>query len=189
MINLNNLKLVTSNMNKIKEYRRFGLSNLTCELGKDLKEIDADDITVVLYKSKDAGEGNIVEDTSLHIEGENCGINIRWLLNDIYKFEGKKAIWKVLLGLNHDSCIYIFEGVILGTIINKENYNQDAFGFDDYFIPDGESITLYDLEQMDEKDLFSARKLAALNLLNNQYVRKVKISDLPEWTGNYQNSI
>jgi hypothetical protein len=48
------MKLVTSNENKLKEFKRFGLINLEIEKGVDLKEVNAIDTTVVLYKAVDA---------------------------------------------------------------------------------------------------------------------------------------
>lgn len=33
------------------------------------------------------------------VEGEDVGINIRWLIDQLPKYKGKKAVWTVLLGV------------------------------------------------------------------------------------------
>ena len=43
------IKLVTSNNNKLREYRNFGLKNIGIEKGKDLPEVDGSDIEVIIY--------------------------------------------------------------------------------------------------------------------------------------------
>ncbi|PLS19128.1 hypothetical protein CVD28_01600 [Bacillus sp. M6-12] len=179
--------LVTSNENKLKEFQRFGLQNIQIEKGRDLPEVEADPFTVILYKSLEAGEQRIVEDTSLHIEGEKVGVNIRWLLDFISNFSGKKATWEVLLGVHNGETITTYQGLIHGVITDKYKEEPKGFGFDAYFIPDGSTETLYDLECKGEKDLFSARKKAVEFLQNAQSIREVKIQDIPAWTGTMQH--
>ncbi len=91
--------LVTSNARKIREYREL-IPNLRVEEGQDLPEVDADDETVAIYKAVDNGPFTISEDTSLEIEGENIGVNLKWFKEKIPTFVGKKAYWKVLLAKN-----------------------------------------------------------------------------------------
>lgn len=181
------LKLITSNEKKLEEFKRFGLKEILIEKGMDLKEVDSNEITVALYKSKDAGENTIIEDTSLEVEGEDVGINIRWLLKHLPTLAGKKAIWNVYLGVNDGNSIKVYKGEIKGILTNKP-YTGDAFGFDPYFLPEGTEWTLHELEQKGLKDSYSARKKAIESLLKNDYVKKQKVEEMPDWSGGYQNT-
>lgn len=182
---MNHFTLVTSNENKLNEFKRFGLTDLAIEKGRDLDEVDADPLTVILYKSLEAGRNRIVEDTSLHVEGHEVGTNVRWLLENIPNLSGNKTTWEVLLGVNDGEYISVYQGILQGVL--TDTYTEPVgFGFDCYFVPNGESLTLYDFEQIDRKDEFSARRIAIDALLNNLFIKKVKISDIPKWNGNMQ---
>lgn len=179
------MKLLSSNEDKLKEFNRYGIPMLSLEKGKDIKEVDSDPQTVVLYKAKEAGEGHIVEDTSLHIEGEDIGTNIRWKMDEISLLEGKRAIWELWLGVYEEGKISLYKGEVKGVIVNSED---SGFGFDPYFIPDGESRTLHQLEKAGEKDCWSARKLAVESYLKKEWVQIQNAEELPEWTGEYQTA-
>jgi inosine/xanthosine triphosphate pyrophosphatase family protein len=180
-------KLVTSNKNKLQEYKRFGL-NIQIEPGLDLREIDGGDIDVVIHKAKDAGPLHIVEDTSLNIEGENIGVNIRWMLDNLRKLQGRKASWVVLIGVNTGTAIEVYKGEIKGIISSSEIENQgNSFGFDPFFVPNGSSDTLAQLEKKGKKDQYSARKFAIMNMLAGKIIHKINISDIQKWTGEYQH--
>ena len=180
-------KLVTSNKNKLQEYKRFGL-NIQIEPGLDLREIDGGDIDVIIHKAIDAGPFHIVEDTSLNIEGENIGVNIRWMLNNLRNLHGKKASWVVLIGVNTGTSIEVYKGEIKGIIVSPETENQqNSFGFDPFFMPQGSSSTLAELEKNGKKDQYSARKHAAMNMLAGKTIHRVNISDIQKWTGEYQH--
>jgi len=178
------LKLVTSNVNKLREFQRFGIPNISIEKGRDLQEINADPINVIIHKAKDAGPDRIVEDTSFHVEGEDVGVNIRWLLDKLGTLIGKKASWMVLLGLNDGHQIRVFEGIIKGVITEPSG---KEFGFDPFFKPDGSNNTLGELEEMGEKDLFSARKKAVENLLRNKPITIKSLTNVSQWSGEYQH--
>lgn len=51
-------KIISSNQNKINEYKRFGLSNLEVLNGKDIREVAGTSEEVISYKSLEAGEEN-----------------------------------------------------------------------------------------------------------------------------------
>lgn len=181
------MKLVTSNENKLKEFKRLGLEELEIEKGRDLEEVDADSQTVIIYKALEAGEERIVEDTSLHVEGEDVGANVRWLLEDISRYNGKEAKWEVLLGENKGEFINVYQGLIEGTLTNRFENQNLGFGFDAYFIPKGEEKTLFELEEEGRKDEFSARKLAVENFKEqNRLIQKNKNS-IAKWKGKMQH--
>lgn len=182
---MNSYILVTSNEQKLKEFQSFGLNNLKIEKGRDLSEVESDAMTVIIYKSLEAGLNRIVEDTSLHVDGAEVGTNIRWLTDSISSYKGVKATWEVLLGVNNGETITIYQGLINGEITDK--YKEPiGFGFDCYFVPEDSTETLYDLETKGEKDNYSARKNAIMSFLNDESIHQVNIKDIPQWNGKMQ---
>ena len=179
------MKLLTSNKNKLKEFKRFGIPNIEMALGKDIKEVDSDPITVAVYKSLDSGEDTVIEDTSLHVEGADIGVNVRWLFENLGNYNGNKAVWEVLLAHNDGVEINIYQGKVKGRITNAFE-DLEGFGFDKYFIPESVEKTLCELESDGKKDLFSARRIAVDNLINKKPIKTVKIADVEKWKGAYQ---
>lgn len=181
------MKLVTSNENKIKEFKRMGLEDIEIEKGLDIQEVDADPVTVVLYKALAAGKNMVVEDTSFDVEGADVGVNIRWLLKELTSYSNKKAIWRVILGFNDGEYIHIFKGEIPGDITDKFKNKNLGFGFDSFFTPSGTNKTLYELELENKKDLFSARKKAIDFLKTSKPYKSFLIKEIPEWNGKMQH--
>lgn len=182
------LSLISSNDKKLREFRRFGLTDLNIRKGLDLKEVESDPLTVIKYKSKEAGPGTIVEDTSLHVDGEDVGSNIRWFLDKLGEYQGKCAVWEVMLAVNDGVSINIYNGVIKGTICSNPDIDtSNVFGFDPFFIPEGSTNTLAVLDLDGLKDNYSARKNAVDNLVSNYLFDSVKLESLVDWCGTYQN--
>ncbi len=134
--------LNTSNQGKLSEFKR-----LFAQHGKvlhsseiDLKEIHADPISVVVHKASQIGEGILVEDTSLDIEGAKVGIHVKWLFDHLPSYAGKKADWRVLLAYLKEGSVRVYEGVVHGTIVLPRG--EGGFGFDPVFLPDGATKTL-----------------------------------------------
>lgn len=138
----NSWKLNTSNAGKYAEFKRlfaqYGHDIETTHF--DLDEIDADPIQVVAHKASQLEENIIVEDTSLEVEGASVGINVRWLLDHLQDYEGHKATWTVLLAFQQDHQVYIYQGIVTGTIVAPKG--NTGFGFDPVFLPDGAEATL-----------------------------------------------
>ena len=175
--------LVTSNQNKIREFQKL-VPDIKIEEGSDIKEVLGNMDEVIIHKSKDKGENYLVEDSILLINGEEV-VDIKWKMNELK--EGDKVTWIVSLGYNNGDCIYIFRGVIEGTITLNGNI---GFGFDSYFIPVDckEGLSLAELDILGKKEEFSARKLALQNFIDIKLeIPPVKIESIPKWTGKYQN--
>lgn len=182
-----NYILLTSNENKIKEFKSILGDKLILQKGKDLKEIDGTVDEVILYKALESGNGFIVEDTILEVDGKEI-VDIRYCL-DKYSKKDVEASWIVSLGYNNGNEISIYRGIIKGKLVSIKNIPDDSFGFDSYFIPkenNEDNQSLYELNKSGLKDNYSARKLALLNLLNNIYYSKTLINSIPKWNGKYQ---
>lgn len=180
---LRDMRLVTSNERKLAEFQRFGLDMDTVK-GLDLREVDGTHLEVILYKARDAGPGMIVEDTSFEISGVNVGANIRWEMDEVKKNEGRRAVWRVLLGINDGVNVYVCEGVTEGIIVSPKG---KEFGFDQYFLADGYDLTMGELEELGRKDECSARRKAVDAFQLGRCINKTELKTLSDWTGKYQH--
>lgn len=183
MLNISNFSLVTSNRNKLAEYRAFGLPDLTLAEGLDLPEVDGSPDDVILYKALAAGEGKIVEDTVLYVDGRPV-VDIRWQLDSLVAVDGKTARWDVRLGILHEGVVRVFVASVDGKIVKPRG---EGFGFDPFFEVVNTQLTLAELAAAGCKTDHSARKLAVDNLLMDAPVIRLKQSDIPEWSGGFQH--
>lgn len=175
-----NLFLNTSNSGKLREFERLGLSGLKM-MRMDLPEVDADPYTVVAYKARKVGPNVIVEDTSLDVDGEDVGVNIKWLSDRISNFEGKRAIWRVVVGLIRNGYVEMYEGVVRGTL--GPSAGSGGFGFDPFFYPEGSDVSLAERKS----DSVNARALAVRKLIHSKPDYKVPVPE-EEWAGDWQNT-
>lgn len=172
------LKLNTSNKNKLKEFERLGLSGLKMS-SIDLPEPDADPLTVIRSKASQAGPGVIVEDTSLDVEGHpEVGVNIRWLVDKIQEYKGSKAEFRVLLGILLNNKVFVYEGLVRGVLVEPRG---SGFGFDPMFLPVGSRKTLGE----EKSDEYNPRAIAVKNFLDdNPYA---VLEPLHTWKGKWQH--
>lgn len=187
MINWNKIYLASSSQGKLREYKSFGL-NLNLKPMADLPEVQGTEEEVITYKSIQAGENLLVEDTSLQVEGVDVGVNIKWLLKEIKNnpnFEGRKATWVVNLGLVYEGNLFLVEAKTKGNI-SLLGADLPAFGFDGIFIPEGENDNLFNLDTQGLKNKYSPRKKAIDLFLGGKYSKVVPIADISPWTGPYQ---
>lgn len=188
-----NIKLVSSNKNKIAEFKRFGLPCDVAE-GIDIKEIQSNLEDVILYKALDAGVGNLVEDTVLSFNDEEI-VDIRWRLSELAELKDPVIHWTTSLAvLDEDGFVYIYSSSIQCKLIDgaaEITTPDDAFGFDPYLVPvvnnTHETKTFYELEKEGIKDHYAPRKMAVNLLLIGGYKAKIKASQVPKWIGAYQN--
>lgn len=177
------LKLVTSNPKKGLEFARLNLPMEIDAKAADLPEVQGTSEEVAIYKAKLAGKGRVVEDTIMIVNGKEM-VDIRWNIGNLPKGE---AIWKTTLAHNDGNQIHLYVGEVHGTIVEPEETPSDAFAFDPYFVPQGsQNQSLYQLEQKNKKDNFSARAKAVGALKSKKPTKSIKLSDIPEWTGSYQ---
>lgn len=135
-------KLNTSNQGKFEEFKRlFAIHGIELDATHiDLDEIDDNLINVVAHKASQLDENVIVEDTSLNIEGAQVGTQVRFLLDHLEEYVGKKAEWIVLLAYRIGNNVRIFKGSQEGMIVKAQG--AKGFGFDPVFMPTGSDLTL-----------------------------------------------
>ncbi len=144
----------------------------------DLTEIEADPIAVAAHKASQLEEYILIEDTSLDIAGATVGINVRWLLDHLKGFVGKKAVWSVLLAYRVGDEVRIYQGEVEGVIVKPRG--EGGFGFDPVFLPDGSDLTLAQCKT----DVFNARAKAVEALLEDRKHATVKA--IFDWDGPWQ---
>lgn len=173
-------KLNTSNQGKFEEFKRLFAQGgeILSATHRDLKEIDADALTVITHKASQLEENILVDDTSLDIEGMDCGIHVRWLLDHLSQYAGRAATFTVLLGHHRGEEIHIYQGSVSGMIVHPEG--EGGFGFDPIFLPDGAQETLAKFKP----DHLNARALAVEALLNEQIYATRPL--LKQWDGPWQ---
>jgi inosine/xanthosine triphosphate pyrophosphatase family protein len=173
-------KLNTSNQHKFEEFKHlFGIYGDELDATHiDLKEIVADPITVVVHKASQLEEDVLVEDTSLEIEGVGSGVEIRWFLDHLPHYVGKKAVWTVLLAYHKASTVFVYQGITKGRIVAPTG--STGFGFDPFFLPEGAQETLAE----SKLNQYSARAKAVQALVkNNRFARRPLIKN---WMGSWQ---
>jgi len=180
----------TSNEFKIKEIKRV-LPEAKIIKGKDLREVKGTSEEVAIYKALEAGKGFVIEDTILEIKNKRKWeelVEIKWMIDNLPKYLGKRAKWVVTFAYNDGEYITLYRGTYEGTIGNpyKVDGKIRGYGFDPYFYITF-SQNLAKLDEEGRKDDFSARHKALLAIKKNKKFKKIKISDIPKWEGEYQN--
>jgi XTP/dITP diphosphohydrolase len=175
-------KLNTSSRGKFEEFKRlFAQFGIPLEVSHiDLKEIEASPVEVIAHKASQLGENILVEDTSLEIEGASVGINVRWLLDHLADYEGRKAEWTVLLAFRQGDRVFIYKAAVPGTIV--EPRGASGFGFDPVFLPNGATQTLAE----SKPDAFNARAKAVKVLMQGNIWATHPV--IEEWEGPWQKT-
>ena len=190
------LEVATGNRNKLDELRRLLPG---CEVvGKKLniEEIQSlDPYKVVSHKAIEAYKANdfnpiMVEETSLALRGlgGRPGTYIRDFCEDIeirrmiaeswLQGRDRAALAKVLIAVFDGREVHIREGNTAGSIAESLR-GSNGFGWDDMFIPEGDSRTFAEFSA-DEKDCHSMRKKAILALLNDPFELGQSVCMIPE---------
>ncbi len=167
-------RINTSHPGKLEEFRRY-LGDVEV-VRLDLREPDADAVTVARYKASQF-DGVLVDDTSLFVEGADVGVNVRWLLERLPEFEGRRATFVCLLAIRRGDRVEIFEGRTSGRLVAARG---GSFGFNRHFLPDGNDRTFGE----EIPDALNPRYLAVQALLAAAPTRVE--SPLPTWDGPFQ---
>ena len=178
--------IVTSNANKIREYQRIAGDKLTTEPGEDLPEILGTPDEIIIHKAIMAGEGRMVEDAIVWINGE-AHVDVKWKIDAMLRGDyplGSELTWEVRLAVVHQGVVYAYLGQTVGTLSKPEGV---GFGIDPVIKVQGIGKTLAQLDEEGIKDDFSARCFAAQKVLNEAPYLSVKVSEVKPWEGQWQN--
>ncbi len=186
--------IATKNLDKLNEYSRILKQQV---IGIDLKipEIQSEDpLDVLIHKAKSAwlenkGEPIIVEDSSLICKGieglpgpfadqYTNTLSKRLALCRMLDGVERTAVFQVLIGIYDGNEVHSRIGRIIGKISDKP-VGSEGFGFDDIFIPDGQSKTYAQMSSK-QKDNYSPRRLALEQLLKDPFKLGKYIYLLPE---------
>jgi inosine triphosphate pyrophosphatase len=158
------ITFITGNKNKLKEVIQIMGTESSYNiqaLNLDLPEMQGEPEYIVSEKCRLASlkvDGAVlVEDTSLCFNalGGMPGPYIKWfqdkiglegLNNLLMAYEDKSAIAKCTFAYKKykGDHIYLFSGIINGTIINERGHNK--FGWDPIFLPDGHTETFAEMD-------------------------------------------
>jgi XTP/dITP diphosphohydrolase len=178
---------MTSNPDKLFEFRRLGLAATMESPSADLPEADADPYFVCAHKAHQCGEGALCEDTRLDVEGSDIGIHIKFSLDKLSNLAGRRARFSCCLALCSTDSVKVWEGSIEGIIDHARG--TGGFGFDPYFFPkDSKGESLAQLSERGLKDLFSARALACAAFSASQPVAVFSRDKLEAYTGPWQHA-
>ncbi|MEM9737541.1 MAG: non-canonical purine NTP pyrophosphatase [Bacteroidota bacterium] len=175
-----NYALNTSNPNKLKEFERmFATYDIKLTISKkEIREIVASPISVVVHKASQLPVDTIVEDTSLEVEGAAVGIHVKWLLNHLSSLLGSQVVWTVLLAYrNLNDQVYVYQGKVKGVLVSPRG---EGFGFDPCFQPVGSAQTLAE----SKPDRYNARAQAVLNFVQKNPLTIQK--PIRGWQGRWQ---
>jgi XTP/dITP diphosphohydrolase len=173
-------KINTSNRGKQLEFQQLfadhGIELLISS--RDLPEIAGSPLEVIAHKASQLEEGVLVEDSSLHVEGSDVGIHVRWLIDQLPEYVGKRAYWEVLLAYRCNEGVAIFRGMVEGEIVPQRG--TGGFGFDPFFQPLGYSTTFAE----EKPQAANARALAVAALVRGE--RYCTVAPLTDWKGPWQ---
>lgn len=185
------IKINTSNDEKYEQFKELfatlGDNNYILDrTSVDLDEILASPLEVVQNKATEVGENILVDDTSLDVEGGSVGVEVRWVMEQIDQYIGKKATLRVLLGIRKEEVIHIYEGVVHGTLVPAQGERKGKFGIDPYFLPDHSIHTLAQIKEIG-RNTVSPRYLVVKNYCEGKvkYVKPLLRS--VDWPGRWQS--
>ena len=190
------IEVATANRGKLAEFRRI-LPDYEI-VGKSLaiEEIQSlDPYKVARHKAIAAYRANdfnpiLIEETSLACRGLNGrpGTYIkdfsedaemrRMIAEDWLRGRDRTAIAKVLIAVFDGSEVHIREGNMTGRIAESLR-GTNGFGWDDFFIPDGETRTCAEMSDA-EKDRHNMRRKALDALKANPFVLGHAVYMIPE---------
>ena len=194
--NLPYLEVATGNRNKLQELRRLLPDYEIVGIKLAIEEIQSlDPYKVVSHKAIEAYKANgfnpiLVEETSLALRGlggrpgtyikdfsEDSEMR-RMIVKSWLTGRDRAALAKVLLAVFDGSEVHIRAGNTAGSIAERLR-GSNGFGWDDMFIPEGDSRTFAELSDA-EKDCHSMRKKAIMALLDEPFELGQGVFMIPE---------
>ena len=169
------MQINTSNSQKLAELRSF-LGNLEATR-VDLREPDADALTVAAVKALQAGPGVLIDDASLDVDGADIGVNVKWRMGALVDLVGRPAVFRVTLAYQTPQGeVRVYQGAVRGQVCPPV---VEGFGFDAYFQPEEGTVPL----SVHKPDNLNPRSLACQALLTDQ---PIKTFEPFVWEGPWQ---
>lgn len=188
------LIFATGNRKKQEEIQRILGDTVLFVEGLKYDEIQGSPHEVAAAKAKAAWEANgynpvFVEDISLHIHGQEdtyIPTEVKVWAHDrksrakvCKKIKKDRSATALAIYAMYDGQeVHIFEGFTHGKIAKKPK-GPDLFGWDDIFIPDGDSRTFAKMS-VAEKDAYSMRRKALENILKKPPQIGFFVNGMPE---------
>ncbi len=171
----------TSNPGKLAEYEEYFKPRTVVSQKLDIDEPDSNDpLIVIQYKASQFDQGGVlVDDVALDVEGADIGLKIRWLLNDLPHYIGRKCTYVCRIAIKVDNVVKVYLGSVEGQLVPPKG---DCFGFGRYFLPDGTDQTLG--ENM--APAFNARYLAIQKFKEDAPITILPV--LKVWEGTFQKA-
>jgi inosine/xanthosine triphosphate pyrophosphatase family protein len=169
------MRINTSNSQKLAELRKFiGPLDAT---QIDLREPDADALTVAAVKALQAGPEVLIDDASLDVEGADIGVHVKWRMGALVDLVGKPAVFRVTLAYQTPQGeVRVYQGAVRGQVCQPV---VEGFGFDAFFQPEGSPAAL----SVHKPDNLNPRSLACQALLAD---RPIKTFRPFVWEGPWQ---
>ena len=190
------LEVATTNRNKLDEFRRILPDIEIVGVRLAIEEIQSlDPYKVVEHKAIEAYKANdynpiLVEETSLALRGlggrpgtyikdfcEEAEMR-RMIAEGWLKGRDRTAVAKVLIAVYDGAETQIREGVTVGTIAETLR-GANGFGWDDLFIPEGDTRTFAQMTDA-EKDQHNMRRKALLALRDQPFALGQGVFMIPE---------
>lgn len=111
-------------------HQKFGVNCFADDTGL---EVDALDGRPGVYSARYAGEGCTFDD------------NVEKILNELKGINNRAAHFRTAIALIINNKEYLFEGKVIGTIINSKRGSK-GFGYDPVFIPENYNQTFAEME-------------------------------------------
>lgn len=167
------IHICTGSTNKVREFERILATPLTSS-SIDLDEIQSIDIEKVCRRKAEAAFSALahpvlVDDTGFELSALDGfpGPMVTWALKGgtsaiLHRMlppsadEAAKVV--TAIGFAYEAGVHVFCGAVAGTVIAVPR-GSNGFGFDDVFVPEGETRTLAEMSDA-EKDAISPRGIA-----------------------------
>lgn len=175
----------TSNVGKKEDFKvifnmlGFGIKEFSTH---DLPEIQSSELAVAVHKASQFPSDYLVEDSSLSVEGADIGINVKWLLDHLPQYIGRKAELTALIATRIDNFVFVYRGSVPGKLVSPRGPLRPGFTINRFFQADGSSKTLAENPRLETNPRYLA-------------IRAMKLGDfyhctqeLVHWDGPWQSN-
>jgi len=130
-----------------------GFNNVEVE---DQPEIYSSEIETAIYKSLSIGENKIIEDTSLRIDDDETGVDIKHSMKRLNSCPGSKLTWLSTVVARQGELALVVQQKLTGICVSRRGIR--GVGFDFYFQPDDSRYTISEMRDFGDFDIYDIRK-------------------------------